>query len=82
MRDREPGIRPRTVRIDRRRRVTVPAAVLRVAGLDVGDWVAVRTDARGRLVIERDEDVIEKFAGALTGVYEPGYLDRLRDEWR
>jgi hypothetical protein len=36
---------------------------------------------------ERDRErarrraAVERTAGALTGVYPPGYLERLRDEW-
>jgi hypothetical protein len=32
-------------------------------------------------VLERADDVIAEYAGVLHGVYEPGELDRLRDEW-
>ena len=35
----------------------------------------------GRVVLEREVDVISAFAGVLTGVYEPDELSRLRDEW-
>jgi hypothetical protein len=31
--------------------------------------------------IERQRRVISGHAGALPGVYEPGYLDQLRQEW-
>jgi len=43
----------------------------------------VRIECRGpgQLVIVRDADPVSRFAGSLTGVYGPGYLDRLRDEW-
>jgi hypothetical protein len=27
-------------------------------------------------------EAIAKTAGSLTGVYRPGYLEKLRDEWR
>jgi len=33
------------------------------------------------VTFERVDDVLAEFAGALTGVYEPDELDRLRDEW-
>jgi hypothetical protein len=36
----------------------------------------------GRVVLEREHDVLDEFAGALTGAYLPGELDDLRDEWR
>jgi len=32
--------------------------------------------------LRRAEDPIERHAGALTGVWGPGALDELRDEWR
>jgi hypothetical protein len=32
-------------------------------------------------LLVRDEDPVEAFAGALTGVYAPGEIDELRDEW-
>ena len=46
-----------------------------------GDQLVARADGPGRIVFERETDILEEFAGALTGVYEPGELDRLRDEW-
>ena len=30
---------------------------------------------------ERRRAAIERTSGALTGAYEPGYLEQLRDEW-
>jgi hypothetical protein len=49
----------------------------------------LRLVEQGRDVIERDraEEIerrraaVRQTSGALTGVYEPGYLDRLRDDW-
>jgi hypothetical protein len=35
----------------------------------------------GRIVLVRAVDLIEKHAGKATGVYPPGYLNELRDEW-
>lgn len=45
--------------------------------------------AEGRKAIEADREgdlaarraAIEATRGALTGAYEPGYLERLRDDW-
>ena len=44
---------------------------------------------QGRCVIEHDRAAeverrraaIQKTSGALTGAYEPGYLERLREDW-
>ena len=49
----------------------------------------LRLVEQGREVIDRDRDgaiehrreAIRRTSGALTGVYEPGYLERLRDDW-
>jgi hypothetical protein len=49
----------------------------------------LRLVARGREAVERERaDEIERrraairrTSGALTGAYEPGYLERLRDDW-
>jgi hypothetical protein len=49
----------------------------------------LRLVARGREAVEREraEEIarrraaIRRTSGALTGAYEPGYLERLRDDW-
>ena len=61
--------------------VTIPVDALRDAGLEAGDQLVARADGPGRIVFEREVDVLDELAGALTGVYEAGELDRLRDEW-
>jgi hypothetical protein len=38
-------------------------------------------DGPGRVVFERETDVLAELAGSLTGVYEPDELSGLRDEW-
>ena len=30
---------------------------------------------------DRRRDAIRRVSGSMTGVYEPGYLERLRDDW-
>jgi hypothetical protein len=43
----------------------------------------IRSPGRGRIEVERAEDVIDRYAGSLpAGTYPRGYVDRLRDEWR
>lgn len=38
-------------------------------------------DGPGRVVFEREVDLLAEFAGALTGVYQRDALSALRDEW-
>ena len=67
--------------VSSKNQITIPVAELRAAGLSAGDRLVVHADGPGRLVLERQHDVLAEFAGALTGVYEAGELDTLRDEW-
>jgi bifunctional DNA-binding transcriptional regulator/antitoxin component of YhaV-PrlF toxin-antitoxin module len=69
-------------RISAKHQATIPVHALKEAGLKPGDEVRVTADGRGRLVLERDVNLIERHAGALPGVYERGELERLREEWR
>ena len=68
-------------RISAKHQVTIPVDALRAAGLETGQLVVARVEGPGRVILEREDDVLEEFAGALTGVYEPGELAVLRDEW-
>ena len=67
--------------ISSKHQITIPAAELRAAGLAAGERLVARADGPGRVVLERERDVMAEFAGALTGVYDPHELDTLRDEW-
>jgi AbrB family looped-hinge helix DNA binding protein len=69
-------------RISRKNQITIPVEALRKAGLRPGDEVRAEADGAGRIVLIREDDLIARYAGDLTGVYTPGYLDKLRDEWR
>lgn len=69
-------------RISAKHQATIPVQALKDAGLKPGDEVRVVAAGRGRLMLERDVNVVERHAGSLRGVYAPGELDRLRDEWQ
>ena len=67
--------------ISSKNQITIPAEALRSAGLEVCERVVARADGAGRVILEREHDVVAEFAGALTGAYHPGELDDLRSEW-
>jgi AbrB family looped-hinge helix DNA binding protein len=70
-------------KVSRKHQVTLPVRVLKEAGLAAGDEVVIRATGRGRIEVERAEDVIDRYAGSLrAGTYPEGEIDRLRDEWR
>jgi hypothetical protein len=54
---------------------------MRAAGLEVGERLVFHAQGPGRVVLEREADVLDEFSGALTGIYEPDELAQLRDEW-
>ncbi len=68
-------------RISSKHQITIPADALRNAGLEVGDRVVAHADGAGRVILEREHDVVAEFAGALTGTYHSNELDELRSEW-
>ena len=68
-------------RISSKHQVTIPVKALREAGLRVGERLVARVEGPGRVVLQREADALDEFAGRLTGVYERDELDRLRDEW-
>ena len=71
-----------TSRISSKHQITIPADALRAAGLEAGERVVARADGPGRVVLQREVDVVDEFAGALRGVFRRDELDTLRDEWR
>lgn len=66
-------------RISSKNQVTLPVAALAEAGLKAGDEVAIEVEGPGTIVVRRR--VVRDFEsafGALTGVYPPDYLKKLR----
>lgn len=68
-------------RISTKHQITIPSDAMRAAGLEIGDRVIAHADGAGRVVLEREHDVVAEFAGAMTGAYTRDELDGLRAEW-
>ncbi len=66
-------------RISAKNQVTIPVAALHEAGLHAGDQVLVEA-LDGELRIRRGALEFDAAFGVLTGVYPPGYLERLDAE--
>lgn len=71
-----------TSRVSAKNQITIPVDALRRAGVKPGDVLKVEAAEPGRIVLARVDDPIWKYAGIFTGVYPPGYLKKLRREWR
>jgi bifunctional DNA-binding transcriptional regulator/antitoxin component of YhaV-PrlF toxin-antitoxin module len=69
-------------KISSKHQVTIPADAMARAGLRTGDRLRAEAHGPGRVLLVREEDPVARHAGSLTGVFRPGELDELRDEWR
>ena len=69
-------------RISSKHQVTLPAESLKAVGLKAGDEVTIEPDGPDRIVVHRAEPDLSRALGIFDGLYEPGYLDRLRSEER
>jgi AbrB family looped-hinge helix DNA binding protein len=68
--------------VSRKNQVTIPAQVMRDAGLEPGDDIRVRTVGPGRIEFVKTEELISEFAGRLDdSTYPQGYLDDTRSGW-
>ncbi|MGH2856460.1 MAG: AbrB/MazE/SpoVT family DNA-binding domain-containing protein [Solirubrobacteraceae bacterium] len=61
--------------------ITLPVQAMRAAGLHAGDEVTVRPLGDGEVIVAPRGSRVRLHAGIATGIYQPGELDRLRDEW-
>jgi bifunctional DNA-binding transcriptional regulator/antitoxin component of YhaV-PrlF toxin-antitoxin module len=68
-------------RVSSKNQVTLPVEAMRAAGLRAGEEVTVRPIGDGELIIAARNSRVRRHAGIAAGIYEPGEIDRLRDEW-
>jgi bifunctional DNA-binding transcriptional regulator/antitoxin component of YhaV-PrlF toxin-antitoxin module len=70
-------------KISSKHQITLPVDSLATAGMKAGDEVTIEAEGPDTLVVRRatPRDV-ERAFGVFDGLYEPGYLDRLRSEER
>ncbi|HEY4277951.1 MAG TPA: AbrB/MazE/SpoVT family DNA-binding domain-containing protein [Conexibacter sp.] len=69
-------------KISSKHQVTLPVEALANAGLTAGDEVTIEAEGPDTIVVRRTpRDPADGF-GVFDGLYEPGYLDRLRSEER
>jgi bifunctional DNA-binding transcriptional regulator/antitoxin component of YhaV-PrlF toxin-antitoxin module len=65
-------------RISSKHQITLPVESLATAGLQPGDEVTIEAEGPDTIVVRRAQRDIDAALGVFDGLYEPGYLDRLR----
>jgi bifunctional DNA-binding transcriptional regulator/antitoxin component of YhaV-PrlF toxin-antitoxin module len=65
-------------KISSKNQVTLPVDALAAAALQAGDAVLIEAAGEDTIVIRRAPRDIDAAIGIFDGLYEPGYLDRLR----
>ena len=68
-------------RVSRKNQVTLPVAALAKAHVRAGDELRVTVEARGKILLEQDEDPLDKFVGTVPGLSAATDLAALRKEW-
>lgn len=69
-------------RISSKHQVTLPVETLEAAGLRAGDEVLIEAEGEDRIVVHRASPDLASALGVFDGLYEPGYLEKLRAEER
>jgi AbrB family looped-hinge helix DNA binding protein len=68
--------------VSRKNQITIPAEVMREAGLTPGDDVRIRSVGPGRIELVKSDELIREYAGTFDeSVYPVGYLDEVRGGW-
>jgi AbrB family looped-hinge helix DNA binding protein len=68
-------------RVSSKNQITLPVEVMKAAGLAAGDEVTVRPVGDGEVLVAARGSRVRRHAGIAAGIYKPGELDQLRDEW-
>ena len=61
--------------------VTIPVTAFEGAGLAVGDRLDAKPLGAGKVLLERVESSVGRYAGVLTGAWDKDELEHLRAEW-
>jgi bifunctional DNA-binding transcriptional regulator/antitoxin component of YhaV-PrlF toxin-antitoxin module len=69
-------------KISRKHQVTLPVETLASAGLKAGDEVTIEAEGPDAIMVRRARRDIDAALGVFDGLFESGYLDRLRSEER
>ncbi len=69
-------------KISSKNQVTLPVESLASAGLSSGDEVSIEADGPDTIIVRRARRDVDTALGVFDGLFEPGYLDRLRGEER
>ena len=62
--------------VSRKNQITIPADVMREAGLSPGDDVRVRSAGPGRIELVKTDELVDQFAGMLDETRLPGRVSR------
>ena len=65
-------------RISSKNQVTLPVECLATAGLKSGDEVTITAEGTDTIVVRRASRGVDAALGIFDGLFEAGYLDRLR----
>jgi bifunctional DNA-binding transcriptional regulator/antitoxin component of YhaV-PrlF toxin-antitoxin module len=69
-------------KISSKHQITLPVESLAKAGLRAGDEVTIEGEGTDTIVVRRAPRDVDGALGVFDGLFEPGYLDRLRSEER
>jgi len=69
-------------RISSKHQVTLPVDTLARAGLSAGDEVSIEAEGPDRIVVSRTPPTPARALGVFDGLYDDGYLERLRSRER